>query len=838
MLIQRNAAVMAPWGFLAMVGACFLFFPSGPAMADPTTFYVAPTGNDENPGSESEPFATLERARDAVRKHNKTMDDDITIVLRGGTYRLKRTLVFDPQDSGHHGHHVIYKASPGEKPVLSGGVPITGWKADVDGRWKARCDEHFRQLYVDGKRAVRARSPESKTDDPAHWTQCGIAYMPGVELFGEQGYRTTEVAMADWRNPGDIEICYYVGWCHTRCKVESITRDGDHALIRMVQPQFMLARNKEGVRVSLPHYLENALELLDEPGEWYLDRSAKVLYYKPRPGENMETAEVIAPLLEKLVELRGSLEKPVEHIHFQGITFRHATWLEPSRVGVVEQQANFQQQIINRLDRMGHVCNVHNEVLKSPANVICRTAKHLRFEGCVFSQLGGAGIDLEYGSQENVITGCHFRDISGSAIQIGDVQRSDHHPGDERTIVKNNHVVGNLIEDCAVEYMGGVGIFVGYTDGTRIAHNEIRDLPYSGISMGWGWGEEDAGGGFEGYYQPYKFKTPTPSGNNRVEYNHIHHVMSKLQDGGGIYTLGNMPGTMIRENHIHDNPGVPGGVYLDEGSGFIEVTGNVVHGVSNWKACNNHHQNRIATCKIHDNWSNWRPGAESRAPGKVGKALLCDGMGNCVSVPHEDKLDPKNLSVEAWIQLSAYPVGKEPRRWIVNKNCHEFTAGHYALIIDGKKVAGYLNIGGGQANYHEAYSDELLKLNHWHHLAMTYDGETMRVYLDGREVASKQVGKERSPGNTSLDIGRRQDGHVYFTGKIDEVRLYDRALEPREVQANAAATGSSDSQNAIVQQGLVGYWGFEDTPTIPRQVQEVIDHAGLLPRHRDLMKHE
>ena len=180
--------------------------------------------------------------------------------------------------------------------------------------------------------------------------------------------------------------------------------------------------------------------------------------------------------------------------------------------------------------------------------------------------------------------------------------KDDHHPDDPRMVVKNNTVMNNFIHDCCVEYMGGVGVFAGYTDGTVIGHNEICRLPYSGISVGWGWGEEDAGGGAESYYMPFKYDTPTPAGNNRMESNHIHQVMNPLQDGGGIYTLGNMAGTVIRGNHIHDNPGVPGGIYLDEGSGFIEITGNVVYNVRTPMNYNNRNQNRIATCNEHDNY--------------------------------------------------------------------------------------------------------------------------------------------------------------------------------------------------------------------------------------------
>jgi hypothetical protein len=571
------------------------------------TFHVSLGGSDDNPGTKAEPFASIEKARDAVRQINGNMTGDIVVVLKGGTYNLSETVRFDAQDSGTGGHNVIYKAREGEEVTLSGGKVITGWQSDVDGRWKVPCGEHFRQLYIDDKRAVRAMSSEVKIEKKVHWYDTSVADVPGMELFGENGYRTTDVAMADWRNPGDIEFCYYVAWCHTRCKVESIVRDGSHAVVRMVQPQFMLARCKGGAQVKLPNYVENALELLDEPGEWYLDRSDKMLYYKPLPGEKMDEVEAVAPLLEKLVVFHGLLDKPVGHIQFHGITFAHATWLRPSRIGLVDVQATFVQHTLNRIDRPGldhpdTVNNAHNEDLKSPANIVCRTGKHIRFERCTFAHLGGAGLDLEYGSSDNVVSGCRFHDISGTAIQVGGIERSDHHPGDKRTTVRNNHILNNLIENCAVEYRGGLGVFVGYTDATVIAHNEIRNMPYSGVSVGWGWGEEDAGGGQADYYQPYLYNTPSAARNNRIEYNHIHRVMKLQQDGSGIYTLGNMAGTIIRGNHIHDNRGIPGGVYLDQGSGFIEVTGNVIYNVFRPMNYNNKAQNRIATCKEHDNW--------------------------------------------------------------------------------------------------------------------------------------------------------------------------------------------------------------------------------------------
>jgi len=572
---------------LVLFGAAIASAQDSPAA--PADFYVAVSGSDGNPGTLEQPFATPERARQAVReKIAQGLKQPVTVLFRGGRYALEKTLVLGPEDSGTKDRPVTYAAYPGETPVFSGGKVISGWEPEEKGRWKAKTDiPNFRQLWVNDLRGVRAR---------------GIAPKK-IELWGENGYRTGKVELAEWKQPSELEFCYLIMWCHTYAKVKSIHRDGEHAIIEMLQPYFTHCRRKEGVRIQIPQdYMENAIELLDEPGEWYLDRAAGTVYYIPREREDMAKAEVIAPLLETLLEIRGTLDSLVHDICFKGICFSHATWLTPSEKGLADVQANFALNPDAPLERDNVLASVHNEYIKSPANVVCHAAKGIRFERCTFERLGGAGLDIESGSQDNLITNCHFRDIAGSGIQIGDVLREDHHPKDIRSVVKNNQVTDCLIEDCAADYKGGLGIFVGYTEETVLAHNEIRNLPYSGISMGWGWGEEDAGGGAENYYQPFKFDTPTTAKNNRIEYNHIHHVLLDLWDGGGIYTLGNMPGTVIRGNYVHDNVGIPGGIYLDEGSGFIEVSGNVVEYVRTPMNFNNRNQNRIATCPVKDNW--------------------------------------------------------------------------------------------------------------------------------------------------------------------------------------------------------------------------------------------
>jgi len=577
-----------------------------------TGFYVSPQGNDENPGTQQAPFKTIEKARDIVR--NVSMDSDIVVTIMPGRYVLDTALRFEPRDSGRNGHAVIYRAA-GDGVVISGAMVVVGWAPDGEKRWKApavvrredtpdataRPLEDTRQLYVDNVRARRARGP---------FPEGGERYGDLAFVDGDAGYMLPGHGdMASWRNPGEMELGFYNSWSHMICKVDAVSKDGDAAKIALQQPNWFLVARMEGAPAKEPAYIENAFELLDEPGEWYFDKTEKMVYYIPRDGEDMSKARVTVPVVEVIVDIEGSIDAPVHDICFDGITFADAGWLGPNRDGLADVQANFVTETQNLFERDGSVVKLQNEYVKSPGNLRLRGAKAVRFERCTFTRLGGAAIDIERGSQNNTISGCLFHDISGSGIQIGDVLAQDHHPQDERLVVKGNQVANCDIHHVGVEYQDSVGVFAGYTQETVIAHNEIHHLPYSGVSMGWGWGEQDAGGG--GYpVVVFRYSTPTPAKDNRVEANHIHHVMLERDDGGGIYTLGNQPGTVIRGNHIHDAVGGPGGIYLDEGSGFIEITGNSVYRVKTPMNYNNRVQDRIKTCNEHDNFFGIEPGAE------------------------------------------------------------------------------------------------------------------------------------------------------------------------------------------------------------------------------------
>lgn len=309
-------------------------------------FFVAPAGSDANPGTENKPFQTIGKAREAVRAISAKTNGNIVVLLHGGVYPLADTLILDYRDSGQNGHAVIYRNYPGESPILSGGRRVAGWARGSGQLWKAPAPvANCRQLYINGSRRERAHG----------------APPPNLRPDGDTGYRTSLAAMAGWNNPQDLELCWFNVWCHTRCRVQAIRRDGTEAVITMLQPWFDYARNKEGVQLNEPAYLENACELLDEPGEWYLDRAQRVVFYQPLPNEDPGRVEAIVPGLERLLELRGTLDQPVHDIHFEGLTFAYAGWLQPSEIGHIDVQANCTLDPKNILKRDGKLTVVHNE---------------------------------------------------------------------------------------------------------------------------------------------------------------------------------------------------------------------------------------------------------------------------------------------------------------------------------------------------------------------------------------------------------------------------------------------------------------------------------------------
>jgi len=520
---------------------------SSVALGAQATYYVSPTGSDSNPGTEAAPFATLEKARDVVRTINSSMTGDILVYLRGGRYEFSNTFALETQDSGTNGHSVIYQAYPNETPRISGGRTITGWTdTDQDGIYTASMGAaSFRQMYVDDRRAIRARqlSLDNGTD-------MGPYYQMNSWDLTNKTVSIDASDISNWSNLNQVEMVIKQHWAQTRMRIDSYTINGNEAIVTP------LAEELESCFRSSPpayshnnqtYYFENAMEFLDEPGEWYCNTSTQQVHYKPRAGENMSNVQVIVPKqMENLVEVSDASD-----IQFKGLTIEHSAWSEPDDQGYAGGQA------------CQYFTDVEPELVPAsvPGAVHIEESSNIVLEDNVIQHTGGSGIVTALGSHDNLIKGNLVQDIAANGIHLN----LDFVGGDPTTY--NDVVSHNSVTRVGRDYTGGVGIVGSFVYDTVVEHNEVWDAPYSGISMGWGWSH-----------------TPFPRlRGNEVCYNEVHHVMQLHDDGAGIYMLGSQRGGEVYQNWVHDiaesrwaeNYSVAG-LYFDNGSSYTIGEDNVL----------------------------------------------------------------------------------------------------------------------------------------------------------------------------------------------------------------------------------------------------------------------
>jgi hypothetical protein len=568
------------WRAFAIVALIAAATAAPPAQADGGCaghYWVAPDGNDSAAGDAAHPLRTLEQARDAVRADPRLRTCALFVNLRG-EFRRTGPLVLDARDSGGPGSEVTWRAAPGASAAISGAVRVTGWSlADPERNLYSAVvgPLRSRQLYVNGKRAVRAQSKPYPAD-----------YAPTASGYR---YLLPPDTMPRWSDPSAVEAVTVTQWKSMRCPVAAV--NGEE--IVMQQPCWFNANVFQAVPPAAPLWSfilltrwENALELLDEPGEWYLDsRVGKgILYYMPQPGEDMASAEVELPLAEVLLDGRGELGRPIEHLRFEGIAFRHATWLGPSGPnGYAADQSGF------HLDGNGHLPNVigHDwDDVRTPGNVRFAFARRVVFDGNTFEHLGAVALDFGSGSQENRIDYNTFDDVSAAAIQLGGIGLFDHHPLFDMQLTRDNRIANNLVHASGREYYDAAGIYLGFTTRSLVEHNEIYDVPWAGIAIGWGWGLLDPGS-FPGLPNAYSgqwgtWDTPTASRGNVIVHNRIHGFLNVLWDGGAIYTqgrqgVGDDDAELIGWNVASGKRPAAGGntFYTDGGSRYVKLVENV-----------------------------------------------------------------------------------------------------------------------------------------------------------------------------------------------------------------------------------------------------------------------
>ena len=549
----------------------------GAAQMEPD-YYVAPNGNDANPGTKAEPFATLSRARDAVRKLKAGgLTKPVTVVLRGGTYPLARTVVFAPADAGTEACPITYAACPGESPVLSGAAPITGWRrleeappglsAEARRRvWVADVPEtkggarRFYALYDAQGRLSRARSEGFKPG------RLDARSGPRDELHFAAG------SIRNRPNLADVEVVIRPThpWVVNILALKSV--DEQARVARTTLPGTYPLGALGWVRSDPDRscWVENVLEGLDSPGEWVLDTAAGRCYLWPRSDE---PEGILAPRLTELVLLAGDEDKQqfVRHMHFRGLTFTQGdrdTW--------TAADAGLQHDW---------------EIFDKPnALVRLRGAEHCELQRCRFVHSAGGGVRLDLHCRHNRVDRCEMAHLGGTGVLL-----CGYGPG-RRDV--NGH---NTITNCRIHHGGQIywhssAVFVWQSGANRIAHNLIHHMPYNGITISgvrpaWfrnrtsrecsrtiRW--DEVGGVRPAGWLDWDEVLPfLHSRDNFVADNEIHHVVEVLDDGNAIYISGAGEGNVVRRNYVHHMlaAGGQGGIRTDDFQRGTVITHNVVY---------------------------------------------------------------------------------------------------------------------------------------------------------------------------------------------------------------------------------------------------------------------
>ena len=555
--------------------------------------YVSPHGSDRNAGTKEAPYLTLNRAikqaREWRRLNRLEVAGGIYISLEEGVYAQRNSLFLRPEDSGTPDSPTVICAVDGAHPVISGGVAVTGWKRGYNHPaipeklkqkiWSAEAPlignrrVETRQMWVNGHKVQRA----------AQFPGGGLERM--IDFNPEEQTITIPVSQSvnpkRLQNAGQLEMIVHQRWAIAILRVKSIDAKDGQAVVRFHEPESYLEFAHPwpqpvigGEKGNSSFCLTNALELLDQPGEWFQEYPSGTIYYYPQAGENMETAEVIIPALETLVTIDGTLSRPVKHIQFNGITFEHTSWIRPSYQGHVTLQGGFPLLDAYKLQEPGlpEKAELENQAwITRPETAICvRGAEHIDFKHCTFRHLSSTGLDYEWAVTASSVEDCQFTDIGGTALLVGAFPDGGFEthvpfiPADVRELCSHITIRNNFISNVTNEDWGCVGIGAGYVRNMDISHNEVCHLNYSGICVGWGWTSLESG-----------------MCNNRIEANYVHHFARRLYDAGGLYTLSNQPGSVMRNNRIEHLIEAPYAtndrafyIYLDEATDGYTMENN------------------------------------------------------------------------------------------------------------------------------------------------------------------------------------------------------------------------------------------------------------------------
>jgi hypothetical protein len=549
-------------------------------------FYVSPQGNDANPGTISAPFATLTHARDVVRTINKDMKGPINVFLRGGLYEIPDTIVFDENDSGNNGFSINYQAYPGETPIISGGKEVKGAWQPVTGEpyYKLQLADDiqpFRNLYVNNQREPRAYTETAVTG--TGWWQGDWSKKDGIII-------NKSSLPASFARPQDLEAHWILEWVDARAPVETVKEYSKSAdVIEMKEPYFLWQVSYENPqddnnywrpRWDAPFILENALEFLDQPGEWYYNKDTHELFYYPKSDENPQDLTVTIPQIETLVQIKGTSFAKIAHdLNFSGITFGYTSWMRASMYGTSMAMDQPSDGLNGELES------------NSPSAMELRNANKVNVSNDQFLHIGSTAIGMVNNDTNIKISGNLIQDISKNGITMGfitEVLNDDELSRMDPTENQNISVTDNLINQTGIEYWGSPAIEYNFGTDIQIDHNYIKDVVSAGIQI-------------TGYIQGCIPNCPTTSivnvTNNRVDNimftGNWPNPLVRMMGGNGIYTNDSEPKVTIANNYVkNDTLYIQSACYaLDMTPSGVDLLNNVCDSASTWLNVNEQETN-------------------------------------------------------------------------------------------------------------------------------------------------------------------------------------------------------------------------------------------------------
>ena len=720
--------------------------------------YMSVKGHDKTEiGTKDAPFSSFETLLNQIAQLRADGNHDpIQVWLSAGIYELEKPLRFTVRHNSVTDGTITFHSPRNDRVILSGGRHITSWKEVEPNHWVAQLPEvkvgnwYFRQLFAGDKRLTRARTPNkgflttqgtlsmykqkgirvNKDKNPAdYWlSRCGFAYQGNDIQYWD-----------DWKS---AEILTYHSWECSWQAIQSI--DTMKKDVYFTSPcRYPVGQFGQKMR----YRIENIREALDEPGEWFLDRSKGELHLLTNEGENPVEMDIYAPRLIHLLEMDGEASQPVANIEFDHIDFQYSDY----EMGLYDTAPNWPAEIQQGIPyfpsdiRPGFTGSQAAPTVGASLNF--DYAENIRLEECGIRHLGAIGVHIDKGSKGITLNGCEIADLGGGGVYLGfDVRLVE-----EAGIPQSDAPCHNVVSNCYIHHLGNVhpaavGIWMAQASDNQITNNEIAYVSYSGTSMGWTWGVE-----------------PNYTKNNLVARNYIHHTAQVLGDAAGMYSLGDCSGCVYDGNYIDQ-------IYKGEGVyGVVDAMG--------FDECSSH--------IIIKNQGVGRVSGKVARFGRSSSAELQTWNNNNFDMNVERLVfeapqipDPACFTVEVkFVPASSFLnlSGWQEQKWLLRKGAAD-KDGSYGVYMEGKCMSAYMNIGGGKENAYFITSGNVVKDDEENIVVLNYDGEMMRFYFNGKLVGEKSIHKERKIGGYKLEIApitanSLRNGIVCFS-------VYAQALTP------------------------------------------------------------